>query len=123
MGGASTALAQDSLGGATNPAGMVFAGSRMDLGADVFMPKRDSERSGSPITPINGYVDSGKTAFLMPEFGYNRMISSDMSVGVTVYGNGGMNTTYPQGNFHCPTPTGTLSPPTSCAAAASSAST
>jgi len=111
MGGASTALAQDSLGGATNPAGMVFAGSRMDLGADVFMPKRDSERSGSPITPINGFVDSGKTAFLVPEFGYNRMMSSDLSVGVSVYGNGGLNTSYPQGNFQCPTsPTGPFVP-------------
>ena len=51
---------------------------------------------GSP--PINGKVDSDKTAFLVPEFGYNRMISNDLSVGVSVYGNGGMNTTYPQGN-------------------------
>jgi long-chain fatty acid transport protein len=29
------------------------------------------------------------------------MINSDMSLGVTVYGNGGMNTTYPQGSFNC----------------------
>ncbi len=101
MGGASTALAQDSLGGATNPAGMVFAGSRMDLGADVFMPKRDSERSGAGFATINGYIDSGKTAFLIPEFGYNRMMSNDLSVGVSVYGNGGLNTAYPQGDFNC----------------------
>jgi long-chain fatty acid transport protein len=38
MGGAATALAQDSLGGATNPASMVWAGTRLDVGIDVFMP-------------------------------------------------------------------------------------
>ncbi len=103
MGGVSMALSQDSLGGATNPASMVWAGSRIDVGANVFMPKRDAERSGAlpPGSPLNGKVDSDKTSFLIPEFGYNRMMGSDMSLGMSVYGNGGMNTTYPQGNFNC----------------------
>jgi long-chain fatty acid transport protein len=101
MGGVSTALAQDSLGGATNPASMVWAGSRVDVGLDVFMPKRDAERSGAGFSTLNGKVESDKTSFLIPEFGYNQMIRSDLSLGVTVYGNGGMNTSYPQGNFNC----------------------
>jgi long-chain fatty acid transport protein len=101
MGGASTALAQDSLGGATNPAAMVWAGSRMDIGLDLFMPKRDAERSGAGIPSLNGKVDSDNTRFYVPEFGYNRMVGDNMSLGVSVYGNGGMNTTYPQGNFNC----------------------
>lgn len=101
MGGASTALAQDSLGGATNPAGMVFAGARLDVGANVFAPKRDAERSGAGFPTLNGRVDSDKSSFLVPEFGYNAMLRSDLSLGVSVYGNGGMNTTYPQGNFNC----------------------
>ena len=101
MAGASTAMAQDSLGGATNPASMVWVGNRIDVGADVFMPKRDAERSGAGFPTLNGKVDSGRTAFLVPEFGYNRMMGSDMSLGVSVYGNGGMNTSYPQGNFNC----------------------
>jgi long-chain fatty acid transport protein len=29
------------------------------------------------------------------------MINPNMSLGVSVYGNGGMNTTYPQGDFNC----------------------
>ena len=101
MGGVSTALAQDSLGGANNPASMVWVGERIDVGADLFMPKRDAERSGAGFPTLNGKVDSNRTNFLVPEFGYNRMIGSDMSLGVSVYGNGGMNTTYPQGNFNC----------------------
>jgi long-chain fatty acid transport protein len=101
MGGTSTALAQDSMGGATNPASMVWSGSRVDIGANLFMPIRDAERSGAGFPTLNGKVDSGKTAFLIPEFGYNRMLNDRTSLGVTVYGNGGMNTSYPQGNFNC----------------------
>ncbi len=110
MGGASTAMAEDSLGGATNPAAMVWAGSRVDVGLDVFMPERDAERTGAGFAPINGKVESDKTSFFIPEFGYNQMVSSDLSLGVSVYGNGGMNTTYPQGSFQCPDQTGTLRP-------------
>ena len=108
MAGASTAMAHDSIGGATNPASMVWVGSRVDVGLDVFMPRRESERSGAlaPFTGANGKVESDKNQFYVPEFGYNQMLGTDMSLGVSVYGNGGMNTTYPQGNFQCPTPTG-----------------
>ncbi|MBI5276753.1 MAG: outer membrane protein transport protein [Burkholderiales bacterium] len=101
MGGTSIALSQDALGGATNPASMVFTGNRFDAGVDLFMPHRDAERSGAGFPTLNGAVDSSRTAFLVPEMGYNRMVGNDLSVGVSVYGNGGMNTAYPQGNFNC----------------------
>ncbi len=103
MAGAAMGMAQDSLGGATNPASMAFAGSRMDLGLDVFMPKRDAERTGAAgvFGGMNGKVESDKERFFIPEFGYNQMLGSNMSLGLTVYGNGGMNTTYPTGNFEC----------------------
>jgi len=101
MGGVSVALAQDSLGGATNPASMVFAGARFDVGLDLFSPVRDARRSGAGFPTLNGYVKSDKEWFAVPELGYNRLINSQMSLGVTVYGNGGMNTTYPQGSFNC----------------------
>lgn len=105
MGGVSTALAEDSIVGATNPAAMVWIGSRMDVGLDIFMPKRDAERTGAqpPGSPLNGKVESDKKAFPIPEFGYSHPLGRDMAVGVTVYGNGGMNTTYPEGNFNCGT--------------------
>ncbi len=101
MGGAATALAQDAYGGANNPASMVFAGSRLDVGVAWFSPVRDAERSGSMMPTLNGKVDSDQENFLVPEMGYNRMLGNDLSLGLTVYGNGGMNTTYPQGNFNC----------------------
>jgi long-chain fatty acid transport protein len=40
MGGASLATAQDAFGGANNPASMVFAGDRLDVGIDWFSPRR-----------------------------------------------------------------------------------
>ena len=36
-----------------------------------------------------------------PTFGYNTMVNSSMSLGVSVFGHGGMNTSYPQGAFDC----------------------
>ncbi len=101
MGGVSTALAQDSYGGANNPASMVWVGSRVDVGATWFSPVRDAERSGAMMPTLNGKVNSDREHFLVPELGYNHMLNNDLSVGVSVYGNGGMNTTYPQGNFNC----------------------
>lgn len=101
MGGVSAALAQDSFGGANNPASMVWVGPRMDLGLTWFRPERDSERSGAGIPSLNGKVDSNSTDFFIPEFGYNAMLGSALSLGVSVYGNGGLNTNYPQGDFNC----------------------
>ncbi|MDH3318212.1 MAG: outer membrane protein transport protein [Betaproteobacteria bacterium] len=96
--GASTATTSDSFGGANNPATMVFAGSRTDLGVDWFQPDRSASRAGSTglgFGNVDGAADgNGVSSFLIPEFGYNRMIAPDMSFGVTVYGNGGMNTEY-----------------------------
>lgn len=98
MGGASTALANDTFGGATNPAKMVFVGNRVDAGLDLFSPLRSAERSGSAIG-IDGSADSDSNYFLVPEFGYNKLIDPNLSLGVSVYGNGGMNTNYPGGQI------------------------
>lgn len=101
MGGAATAMAEDSFGGANNPASMVWVGTRLDLGLDWFRPQRSAERSGAGFPTLNGSVESGSRNFFIPEFAYNHMVRDDLSVGVSVYGNGGLNTDYPQGNFNC----------------------
>lgn len=97
MGGAATATASDAMGGANNPASMVWAGDRLDAGLDFFSPKREIQRSGGTVGggTLNGSASSGSNLHYVPEFGYNKMLGWDMSVGVTVYGNGGMNTDYP----------------------------
>lgn len=95
MGGASTAMAIDAFGGANNPASMVWVGSRLDIGVDWFSPKRGASRSGGAAA-FN--EESTNNNFFIPEFGYNRMLGDNKSIGLTVYGNGGMNTSYTQGN-------------------------
>ena len=95
MAGAATATASDAMGGANNPASMVFAGDRLDVGIDWFSPKRGASRTGSFA---DFSEDSASNNFLVPEFGYNMMLGEKMSLGITVYGNGGMNTDYAQGN-------------------------
>jgi long-chain fatty acid transport protein len=99
MGGAGLAVAQDAFAGANNPAQAMFAGDRMEGGIDLFMPKREMSRSFSGM-PL-GTVESGRNNFLIPELGYNKILSNKLALGITVYGNGGMNTTYPGGTTDC----------------------
>lgn len=96
MGGAATATAEDTFGGAVNPAKMVWVGNRIDIGADLFSPRRSVSRQGETAFGgfYNGSADSDSNYFIVPEFGYNRMINPNLSLGVTVYGNGGMNTDF-----------------------------
>ncbi len=101
--GAATATADDAFGGANNPASMAFSGDRLELGVDLFSPRREAQRSGlaNAFGPGQGFpdaeVESGTDHFLIPEFGFNKMIRPDLALGVTVYGNGGMNTDFKQG--------------------------
>ena len=94
MAGVGIALPQDSIAAATNPAGMVLVGDRTDLGLDLFRPSRGAEITGNTFGLNGDYSANGRSNFLIPELGYNKMLRSDMSLGVSVYGNGGMNTQY-----------------------------
>ena len=125
----------DSLAGATNPANMVFAGDRWDLGLNLFNPDREYEVIGNPALP-NGFapigaipscsapgqapcqlpfsigeqsIRSDNQVFPVPSFGWNKMLSDSSSFGVMVYGNGGMNTEYQGGTANVFNPgTGTI---------------
>jgi len=99
MGGAATATSNDAFGGANTPASMAFVGNRLDLGVDLFSPRREASRTGS--AGLDGSADSDSKYFLVPEFGYNHMYTPDLALGVTVYGNGGMNSNYPGGQINC----------------------
>ncbi len=90
MGGAGAAFPQDALAAATNPAGMVEAGNRLDLGLDWFEADRGSAIRGNTLG-LSGERDAnGRKAFPVPEAGLNRMLGADRSIGVSIYGNGGM---------------------------------
>ena len=89
MGGASVAMTDNAFAGANNPAIAAWAGDRVEAGVDVFMPDRSMERTGL------GATKSDSSTFYIPEFAYNKKLSEQLGVGITVYGNGGMNTDYP----------------------------
>ncbi len=100
MGGVGIALPQDALAAASNPAGMVMVGDRVDFGLEWFRPTRSSDIVGNGVPGVNGSYDGNATHdFFIPEFGYNRMINDTMSLGVSVFGNGGMNTDYGHNPF------------------------
>jgi len=115
LAGAGVAFSQDTLAAANNPAGMVWQGARYDVGASVFSPMRSYSSTGGPSIPAGATcpaaapacpfsigegdqsIDSENEAFLIPQFGYNWVLDSDSTIGVSVYGNGGMNTEYKGG--------------------------
>lgn len=94
MGGAGIALPKDAIAAANNPAGMVMVGERADIGLIWFKPTRSAEITGNAMGLNGTYDGNGRSNFFIPSFGYNKMISSGSSVGVSVFGNGGMNTQY-----------------------------
>jgi len=98
MGGVGIAFPQDALAAAINPAGMVDLGNRLDFGVSAFEPKRNVSTSSDATFMGNGisgsYGGNDTKTFIIPEFGVNYMLNPTMSVGVSVYGNGGLNTGY-----------------------------
>jgi long-chain fatty acid transport protein len=95
LAGAGVAYSQDTLAAATNPAGMVTVGDRIDLGAALFSPRREYSVSGDPGPFQTGTVESDSNYFVIPHFGWNKMLDDRSSIGISVYGNGGMNSDYP----------------------------
>lgn len=100
LAGAGVALPQDAMAAATNPAGMVQVGTRIDLGAALFSPRREYTVEGAPsglpgtVGLFPGTEESSSDYFLMPHFGWNKMLDDRSAIGISIYGNGGMNTNY-----------------------------
>ncbi|MDH3449096.1 MAG: hypothetical protein OEO18_13225 [Gammaproteobacteria bacterium] len=122
LAGAGVAFSQDTLAAANNPAGMVSQGARYDVGAGLFSPMRSYSSVGGPSVPPgtlcgancpfsigdgNQSIDSDNELFLIPQFGYNWVLDADSSIGISVFGNGGMNTEYKGGVAILGTPSGT----------------
>ena len=87
--------AQDALAGGSNAGGMAFIGDRLDVGVDLFRPDRGSAISDNANPPVNmAYDANDEQDFFMPELGYSRMLGDNLTLGLTVFGHGGMNTSY-----------------------------
>ncbi len=98
LGGAGVADSRDATAAALNPAGLVHVQDQIDVSVTAFMPYREVTGSGQPgFTPM-GTVESDRNLFLVPNFAWSKRVRNNPLFDVaalTVYGNGGMNTSYP----------------------------
>jgi long-chain fatty acid transport protein len=77
--------------------GYGLIGDRIDFGVTWFRPQRETElvnTAGGSGFFDDTYKANDTENFIIPEFGYNRQINPALTLGVSVYGNGGMNTDY-----------------------------
>jgi long-chain fatty acid transport protein len=125
LAGAGAAFSQDAMAAAVNPAGMAFVEKRLDLGLQIFAPSpRGYTVTGTPPVPVDtplgpvpglcpdpttvpcqtafsvnpGSVESENDMFLIPHFAYNHLLNDRATMGIAIYGNGGMNTEYKSGS-------------------------
>lgn len=112
LGGAGVALPESSLDASVNPALMAFVGTRVDISLSLFNPNREYTVEGNPsgfpgtfgLTP--GTVKSDSKFFLVPAIGASWSLDNKTSVGLSIFGNGGMNTNYDKSTFLGSQPTG-----------------
>jgi len=98
MAGASIALRNDSLMVANNPAGTVGQDRRWDFGLGLFSPNRQYTVTGAHTGAgsfMPGTVKSRLNYFVVPDFGMLKPQKDKSVIGFALYGNGGMNTSYP----------------------------
>ncbi|MHA3080350.1 OmpP1/FadL family transporter [Acinetobacter sp. ANC 5502] len=92
--GTSIANFQDSLTIASNPAGLSWIGQRFDASATLFMPDREADIVGNGAGADGHYDGNSRKYFVIPSFGYSQPINDQLTAGIAVYGNGGMDTNY-----------------------------
>lgn len=92
MGGAGIANAADAISVADNPALASKVSDSWTVGATLFNPNRSANVG-------NGYVDSNREFFLIPQAGRIKKINDRISVGIVSTAMGGMNTDYPADLF------------------------
>ena len=95
MAGAVVAAPQDAVAAAANPAGMALVGHRFDLGLRIFSPIREAELDPTVVGGSFKVGDkSTRELFVIPNIGYTQQVTDRIWAGLSIYGNGGLNTTY-----------------------------
>lgn len=101
MGGATSALPQDGMIAAVNPAGIHRVAEGWEIGGRLFRPDRSAEINCAGRAACNRTIEdtSERDYFLIPDFSYARRINPKWSFAAVLYGNGGMNTHYSRNIF------------------------
>lgn len=96
LAGAIVSNPQDAMAASVNPAGMGMVGERVDAGIEFFNPGDRSARLETSAFGATYDVEdkSRRNLFFVPSLGYTSKINDKLTWGISMYGNGGMNTTY-----------------------------
>jgi long-chain fatty acid transport protein len=104
MAGAGTALPQDAIDVANNPAGAAVIGKHKEVGLSFFSPMRDYTSSeslangqGGAFTIGPNSLSSNNELFFIPTFAMSWELSEQNSLVLALYGRGGMNTQWKGG--------------------------
>lgn len=89
MGGAAAGNPQNTTSMMTNPAAASFIDDGYDVGGEIFKPNRTVKSNVFGTK----YTGDGVSAFFIPEAAYKKSVGN-YAVGITAYGNGGMNTDF-----------------------------
>ncbi len=94
LGGAGVADSRDAMSLSLNPAGLVDVGRQFQVGASLFAPFRSYDATGAGFV-ARGSHDSNSNYFVVPNLAYSSPIDMNSAWGVALFGNGGMNTNWP----------------------------
>lgn len=104
MAGAGQALHLNTMASATNPATIAFV-KGYDVSVGLFNPNREYSVTGNPsgypgtFGLMPGTYESDSSLFVMPGLSAAWHLSERFHLGLAIYGNGGMNTDYPNPVF------------------------
>lgn len=93
LAGAGVATGFDAMSQATNPAALTLVDPQFTVDLSIFSPLREATLAGNNVVP--GIHESDNDIFLIPSLAGAYEIDAVSSWGWAIYGNGGMNTTYP----------------------------
>lgn len=91
LAGATTAFAQDAVIQAVNPAGLAYVGSRFDGEFELFAPFREYRVNGQGALG-QGVQESESNFFPIGTLAWSMALDDEQTIGLAMYGNGGMNT-------------------------------
>jgi len=111
LGGTGIAFLHNPFSAANNPAGIGFITNkfRFEIGFELFNPIRSYTVTGEPtqsqltfgLTP--GNIESGTGTFIIPTLAFSFKFGEKNTLGINIWGNGGMNTDYQTRTFYSQT--------------------
>lgn len=94
LGGAGVADSRDAMSLAVNPAGLTHVGNQFNGAIQIFSPRREFDVQGGPGFLPAGKTKSNRNWFFVPTLGYSYQWDENNALGIALFGNGGLNTSY-----------------------------